>query len=153
NARACYELWGADGKVRQLNRLYPGLTREEPLPGPTPTITAPVEGLDLATMLGVSRAVSGEIVLERLLDIVMRKAIEQAGHERGLLILPHGDELQVKAEATTGGDGVAVRTVEAPVSPATVPESVLRFTVRTQEQVIIDDAAVPNSFSGDEYLR
>jgi PAS domain S-box-containing protein len=59
----------------------------------------------------------------------------------------------VKAEATTGRDSVAVRTLEAPISSAAVPESVLRYVVRTQEQVIIDDASVPNSFSTDEYLR
>src|SRR5262249_21641691 len=98
NARACYASWGADGKVRQLDRLYPGLKQQEPLPGPTSTITAPVEGLDLATVIQVSQAVSGEIVLEKLLDTVMRKAMEHAGAERGLLILPYGDHLLVKAE-------------------------------------------------------
>src|SRR5262249_4766317 len=66
NARACYASWGADGKVRQLDRLYPDLKHEQPMPGPTSTITAPVEGFDLATVIRVSQAVSGEIVLEKL---------------------------------------------------------------------------------------
>ena len=35
-------------------------------------------------MIKVSQAVSGEIVLEKLLDTLMRTAIEQAGAERGL---------------------------------------------------------------------
>jgi predicted ATPase len=47
NARACYASWGADGKVRQLDRLYPDLRQDRPLPGPTSTITASIEGLDL----------------------------------------------------------------------------------------------------------
>src|SRR5215471_5166748 len=34
-------------KVRQLDRLDPDLKQERPLPGPTSTITAPVEGPDL----------------------------------------------------------------------------------------------------------
>jgi PAS domain S-box-containing protein len=153
NARACYASWGADGKVKQLDRLYPDLEQEQPTPGATSTITALVEGLDLATVIRVSQAVSGEIVLEKLLDTVMRKAMEHAGAERGLLLLPHGDQLQVKAEATTDADSVAVRTLEEPISAAAVPESVLRYVVRTGEQVIIDDASVPNSFSTDEYLR
>ena len=38
NARACYASWGADGKVRQLDRLYPGLKQRDLLPGPTSTI-------------------------------------------------------------------------------------------------------------------
>ena len=60
-------------------RLYPHLRKEEPALGPTSTIGAPVEHLDLATVIKVSQAVSGEIVLEKLIDTLMRTAIEQAG--------------------------------------------------------------------------
>jgi len=45
DARACYARWGAEGKVRQLNELYPHLRTEERPPAPTSTITAPVESL------------------------------------------------------------------------------------------------------------
>ena len=38
----------------------------------------------------------------------MRTAIEQAGAERGLLILPRGTEQRIEAEATTAGDTVIV---------------------------------------------
>ena len=53
----------------------------------TATIQTPVEHLDLATVIKVSEAVSGEIVLEKLIDTLMRTALEHAGAERGLLIL------------------------------------------------------------------
>ena len=93
NARYWYLRWGADGKVRQLEQLYPHLREEERAPGPTSTIGAPVEHLDLATVIKVSQAVSGEMVLEKLIDTLMRTAIEHAGAERGLLIFPQGVEL------------------------------------------------------------
>src|SRR5262249_36894657 len=51
NARACYASWGADGKVRQLDRLYPGLRQDPPLTGPTSTITAPIERLALPSFI------------------------------------------------------------------------------------------------------
>jgi PAS domain S-box-containing protein len=121
--------------------------------GPTSTITVPVEGLDLATLIRVSQAVSSEIVLEKLFDTVMRTAMEHAGAERGLLILPHHNQLQVKAEAVTVGDRVAVRGAEASISSSDIPESVLRYVMRTREQLIIADASVPTSLSTDEYLR
>src|SRR5262249_13487332 len=151
DARYCYLRWGADGKVRQLDQLYPQLREEEPLPGPTSTIGAPVAQLDLATVIKVSQAVSGEIVLDKLLDTLMRTAIEHAGAERGLLLLPRGDELRVEAEATTRGDTVMVHLQEASV--AALPESVLHYVVRTQAIVILDDASVPNPFSADVYLQ
>jgi hypothetical protein len=74
---------------------------------------APVEHLDLATVIKVSQAVSGEIVLEKLIDTLMRTAIEHAGAERGLLILPRGDELRIEAEATTSGDTVRRATARS----------------------------------------
>src|SRR3954449_2854746 len=82
-----------------------------------------VEQLDLATVIKVSQAVSGEMVLEKLIDTLMRAAIEHAGAERGLLILPAGLEQRVEAEATTSGDAVVVRLREAFVPAAALPES------------------------------
>jgi PAS domain S-box-containing protein len=152
NARACYASWGADGKVRQLDCLYPGIKHDQPLPGPGSTISARVEGLDLATVIQVSQAVSSQIVLEKLFETVMRKAMEHAGAERGLLIVPRGDELQIEAESTISGNDVIVSLRDASVVPAAMPESILRYVMRTHESVILDDASSTNSFSADPYF-
>src|SRR5208282_5256633 len=116
NARYGYLRWGADGKVRQLEEMYPHLKTEEPAPGPTSTIATPVEHLDLATVIKVSQTVSGEIVLEKMLDTLMRTAIVQAGAERGLLILLRDAEPRIAAEAATGGDIVHVQLRDLPVT-------------------------------------
>jgi hypothetical protein len=42
-------------------------------------VAAPAEHLDLATVIKVSQAVSGEMVLEKLMDRLMRAAIEHTG--------------------------------------------------------------------------
>ncbi len=157
-ARHCYLLWGADGKVRQLEELYPHLRTEEPAPGPTGTIAAPVEHLDLATVIKVSQAVSGEIVFEKLIHTLMSTSIEQAGAERGLLILPRGGEQRIAAEATTGSDTaqVQMRDVQlrdVPVTAAVLPESVLHYVLRTRESVILDDASAQPEFAADPYIR
>src|SRR6202163_4674511 len=86
-ARRCYLRWGALGKVRQLEHLHPHL-RDAPVPAsPTATIGAPVERLDVGTVLKAAQAVSGEIVLGELIKTLLRIAVEHAGAERGLLIL------------------------------------------------------------------
>jgi PAS domain S-box-containing protein len=153
NARDGYVAWGADGKVRQLDEMYPRRREEERTPGPTGTIGAPVEHLDLATVIKVSQAVSSEIVLEMLIETLMRTAIEQAGAERGLLIVARGAEPRIEAEATTGGDTVVVQMRDQPVSAAVLPESVLHYVLRTHESVILDDAAAESPFAADPYLR
>jgi PAS domain S-box-containing protein len=152
NARYGYRRWGADGKVRQLDEMYPHLREEEPAPARTSTIGTPVENLDLATVIKVSQAVAGEIVLEKLLDTLMRTAIAHAGAERGLLILSRGAELRIEAEATTGGDTVLVQLRDQPVTAAVLPESVLHYVMRTRESVILDDAAAQPPFAADPYL-
>ena len=151
-ARYRYLDWGADGKVRQLDELYPHLRKEEAVPAPTSTIGAPVERLDLATVVKVSQAVSGEIVLEKLIDTLMRLAIEHAGAERGVLILPLGLEQRIEAEATTSGETTIVRLREALGAKASTPESIVHYVMRTRESVILDDASAQNPFSGDTYI-
>ena len=59
-------------------------------------------------MVKVSQAVSGEIDLRKLIDTLMVIALRNAGADRGLLILPAGDELQIEAEAITVRDKVEV---------------------------------------------
>jgi PAS domain S-box-containing protein len=151
-ARGCYLRWGAIGKVRQLDELHSHLAEEEPVPGLTSTIGAPVEHLDLATVIKVSQTVSGEIVLGKLIDTLMRTALEHAGAARGLLILGSGAEQRIQAEATTSGDTVVVHLRDAPVANA-VPESIVHYVARTRESVILDDASAPNPFFADPYIR
>jgi C4-dicarboxylate-specific signal transduction histidine kinase len=113
----------------------------------------PVEHLDLAAAIKVSQAVTGEIVLERLIDMLMRTAVEQAGAERGLLIRPRGVEQRIEAEATTSGDSVIVQLRDEPAGAAVLPELMLHYVLRTGETVVLDDAAAQSAFGEDPYIR
>jgi C4-dicarboxylate-specific signal transduction histidine kinase len=113
----------------------------------------PVEHLDLAAAIKVSQAVTGEIVLERLIDMLMRTAVEQAGAERGLLIRPRGVEQRIEAEATTSGDSVIVQLRDEQAGAAVLPESMLHYVLRTGETVVLDDAAAQSAFGEDPYIR
>src|SRR5262249_22960862 len=152
NARRGYLRWGADGKVRQLDELHPQLRQHGRGPSPSGMIEAPVEHLDLATVIKVSQAVSGEMVLEKLINRLMRAALEHAGAERGLLIVPRVDELQIEAEATASGEDVTLHLRDGQHIAAALPESVVRYSTRTQETVILDDASSQNAFSADPYI-
>jgi PAS domain S-box-containing protein len=152
DARYCYLRWGALGKVQQLDERYPAIERQSSLRSTT-TIGTSIEQLDLGTVMKASHAVAGEIVLEKLIKTLMMIAIEHAGAERGLLILSHGQELRIAAEARTGRDGVEVELQHALVTPSDLPDSLLHYVIRTQESVILDDASSQNQFSQDEYVR
>jgi hypothetical protein len=96
----------------------------------------------LGNIAQVSQTVSSEIVPEKLFDTVMRKAMEHARAERGLLIFPRGDELWIEAESRTRGNDVIVSPGDA--TAAAIPESILRYVMRTHESVILDDASSTN---------
>jgi PAS domain S-box-containing protein len=153
DARYAYARWGADAKVRQLDQSYPRLKDELPAVRSTDTIGTPVEQLDLATVINVSQVVSGEIVLKKLIDTLMRTALKQAGAERGLLILPRGSAQRVEAEAAIVGDTMTMRLDDQAVRETMLPESVLHHVARTREIVILGDAAGQSAFAEDPYIR
>jgi PAS domain S-box-containing protein len=152
NARSCFARWGAVGKVQQLDRRYPRPRERAATSLPTAMIDTLAEKLDVASVVKASQAVSGEIELGKLIETLLRIAIEHAGAERGLLILFHGDEARIAAKATTGRGQIEVTLRQTDLSPAEFPESVLHTVTRTRESVILDDATVQNPFSADEYI-
>ena len=151
-ARYGYLRWGADGKVRQLGQIYPQIRQDQPATGSAGVIGTPVEQMDLVTVIRVSQAVSGEMVFEKLIDKLLRAAIEHAGAERGLLILPHGDELRIAAEAITSGLEITVRPLKDATSALEIPESLVRYVTRLHQTVILEDASSQNQFSTDPYI-
>jgi PAS domain S-box-containing protein len=153
DARRCYLRWGALGKVRQLDELYPQLRPEQIPSSPTATIGTPVGQLDVETVVKASQALSSEIVLPRLIERLMRIAVEHAGAERGLLILLRGDEPQIEAEATTSHGKVEVAVRQAAVSPSDLPVSALHYVIRTGNRVLLEDASMRSLYSEDEYVR
>jgi PAS domain S-box-containing protein len=151
-ARHCYQRWGADAKVRQLVMRYPRLAESDPALDSQGAKGAPAEQLELATVLKVSHAVSGEMVLDRLLDRLMRAAIEHAGAERGLLIARRDDELQILARAATSGATVIVDLGENVETKVALPLALVRYVMRTRDTLILEDASSQNVFSADPYL-
>ena len=153
NARNCYDRWGALGKVKQLDQRYPHLQEERPPTSPTATIGVLLEQLDVGAVIKASQAVSSEIVIDRLIETLMRIAIEHAGAERGLLVLLRGDAMQIEAKARTDEKMVEVTVRQEAVTPAEIPESLLHTVIRMRQSVILDDASAENPFSADDYIR
>jgi len=149
NARDCFAAWGAAGKVKQIESRYPRLATSETQ---RPARAADTQGdqLDAATVVKASQALSSEILMPRLIERLMTIALQNAGADRGLLILPHEGDYRVEAEALA--NGVSVVLNRGPSAGPTAPEAIVRYVIRTHERVILDDATKPNLFSDDAYL-
>jgi two-component sensor histidine kinase len=108
--------------------------------------------LDLATVVKSSHAVSRETGLDQLMETLMVIVLQHAGAERGLLILPQGDQLRIEAEAVAERDEVRVHLRGVAVAPSELPTSLLHYVLRTSEHVLLSDAQAPNEFAADPYV-
>ncbi|WP_224361618.1 trifunctional serine/threonine-protein kinase/ATP-binding protein/sensor histidine kinase [Hyalangium versicolor] len=151
-ARAAYLQWGALAKVQQLDSLWPNLGPASSPALETQTSSTDTTRIDALTVVKAQQAISGEIVLERLVTTLVRAAIENAGAQRGALLLPSGDTLSVMATATSASSANVAGPSTDASSHRELPWTILSYVRRTQEPVLIGDATRPHPFSGDEYL-
>jgi PAS domain S-box-containing protein len=161
-----YQIWGAKRKVEILDETYPrwfssSLSQRKPTTIKTTSETtsnSSVETLDLATVMKASQAISGEILLENLIKKLMQIAIENAGAQKGFLILYKEGNLAIEAEGTLDSDDVPILqsipidSVDAALQIPFLSVSIVNYVARTQASVVLNDAAHEGQFIRDPYI-
>src|SRR5262249_49609920 len=132
---ACYlySLWGATTKMEQLQQEHPNLLRTSDgtwTPGTMMTTHTKPAALDILTVIKATQAISGEIVLEKLQQKLMAILIENAGAQRGSLI--------VEGHAFGEND---------------YAKSVVNYVSRTLQSIVIGDASKDERYANDAYIR
>ena len=166
-ARNGYLRWGARALVNALDKHYSHLFAEARHSGSAPSMhtsttrstTMTTSGtasnaLDLATVLKASQALSGEMKLESLLSQMMHIIIENAGAQRGVLMLEKDAQWVIEAECIIEQDEHEHVTVlqSAPVAEATLPMSVINYAIRTRQNVVLNHATQEGQFTQDSYI-
>lgn len=161
DAYYAYTRWGATAKVKDLEARYPQLvtkslatnrltdTRSTTIN--TKTSTGSGVALDLATVIKASQAIGSEIVLEQLLQKLMKILIANAGAQVGYLILETQNRLLIEAEGSVDSDNVTVLQ-SIPVENC-LPTSIINYVVRTCESVVLSDASQSRNFANDLYIQ
>ncbi|MGD1911002.1 MAG: AAA family ATPase [Rivularia sp. (in: cyanobacteria)] len=165
NAYHCYSRWGAKAKVKQLEEEYPqyllGLTNQNKSKNiSTTTSTSETDGeiLDLNTVIKASQAIYGEIKLEKLLQNLMKIGIENAGAQKGFLILNHQGNWVIEAQGTVDSDQVTIlqsipiESVNPQTSIPILPTTIINYVARTQEYIVLNDAVHEGQFINDPYI-
>ncbi|MCP4137483.1 MAG: AAA family ATPase [bacterium] len=179
-AMLCFEHWGAMGKVLDLSETYPRLTslygseghsgkstvsgtgtssrtRGQTIGGTgSGTIATSTEKrseiLDLSSVMKASEALAMGIDLDRVLEKLMSIAIENAGAERGALILQSEDGLILEALGDVNADEI-IQLRSVPVEKSDdVSLSVVHYVERTRKVIILDDASTDKTFLTDPYI-
>ena len=135
-AREAYLQWGAEGKVRHLDEQWPDISRLGLSGQGTTSYDTSSKLLDVLSLVKAQQAVSSEMDLERLVGTLMQVAMENAGAQRGALLLLQGEELTV-----------AARVVPPELTSWRLPGPLIAYVRRTGEYVLIDDTSKPHAFS------
>ncbi len=149
HAQEAYARWGADAKVADLRRRHKDLLPETT--GPAAPVAANA-GLDLAAVMRVSQAISGELTTDDLLRTLMTSVLETAGAQRGFLVLRgEGDAIAEARVLPEGGVGLA-RSDGSLDARDDLAHSILRQVERTRAGVVLEDATADGPFRSDPYV-
>ncbi|MDC3980640.1 AAA family ATPase [Polyangium jinanense] len=151
-AYQAYLRWGAITKVDMLRERYGFLLPRRSV-GPS---AAPLPGLsgefDLGAVMRATRAIAEEIVLDVLLDRVMRVIVETAGAQRAVLLLDRGSGLHVEAAMTIDPDRVLVGIDAARAAGEELPRALVDEVAATRAPVVLGGSRGFDRFSKDPYL-
>jgi len=153
-AMAGWERWGAKAKVRQLELRHPALVAPS-AHSPFTTVSFDQSAAigDLQSVVTAVRALTEEINLDRLINILMMMLLERAGAQHCLLIrLIDGTVPEIEARAETTAEGIRVRMVKETPVATDLPLSVLTAVIRTGQEIRTVKPEIFSPFSQDPYL-
>jgi PAS domain S-box-containing protein len=165
DAHYAYQRWGAAAKVRNLEQRFGAILTDslqrpsQRRPSPAATSTRDTaQALDIQTMLRAAHTLSSEIVLPRLLEKMMRLVIENAGAEKGFLLLPRDEHWSIVAEGAVEQAEVRVMQSVPPIpvsgwrEPPLISEAIVNYVLHTQGSLVVHDARREERFAHDTYI-
>ncbi|ULL15780.1 GHKL domain-containing protein [Paenibacillus sp. H1-7] len=142
-AKQLYTKWGAQRKVAQLEDKHPYLISRTP---------SAQSVIDVSTFMKASQALSNEAVFHKLLESFMHIVMENAGAEKGLLVLVRDHRLYVEVEKLPDQPFKAQHAIPMEdYGHAAI--SAIQYAVRKEEPLLLHDAASSDMFPKDVYIR
>lgn len=167
-AHQSYKHWGAVNKVMHLEESYPNLvssptqrlshtslTTTTSMTTSSSTHRQASNALDLHSMMQASQTISGELMLDSLLKKLLLTVFENAGADRGVLILDKEGQWVVEAQGTHAPDDISVLQ-SIPIVQGTcscVPLSLINYVAHTREVVVLHNAMQDDKFQQDPYIQ
>jgi predicted ATPase/class 3 adenylate cyclase len=158
-AKRLYSRWGAIGKVAHLDQTYsliPKLKSKELLSksqNPKFMELQSSTKLDLTSLMKASLAISGEIFYEQLIKKLMGIVIENAGAQNGYLIIPNGNNWVIEGMGSLKED-FEYQILQVPLEGNKyLPESVIKYVIRTEENLVIDNIQSDLRFLNNQILE
>ena len=174
NAQKAYTRWGAVAKLTQFEDEYRRLLSDDRSRQPNFSLSDLTDLtvrdfhshahtyhshefnerlLDTATVLRAAQALSGEIMLDQVLEKLLRLALEHAGAQKAAMLLTTDKRLYLEAIASI--ENGETRRINPPIpieASAEVPLSIVQFVMRTEQVLVLGDATAEDVFIQDPYI-
>jgi diguanylate cyclase (GGDEF)-like protein len=159
-----YQQWGASYKVQLMEKEYFPITNSDKLANANSTgmkgdaignsINIGITSLDLGSIIKSTQAISREIRIDKLFKVLMNIIVENAGAQKGCLILKKDGRNELFVEAVKNDDGEiqVLKSVPFSESNAFCPE-IVQYAVKAGENIVIDNAAVNSDFKNSAYIQ
>ncbi|WP_437648422.1 AAA family ATPase [Sorangium sp. So ce362] len=160
-----YQHWGATAKADALARDHAGLLPSSGDGVKVSSIPSSVSGAaagrtilgrttvgnlrDAALIVRAAQGIAGETELERVIERLVTLVLENAGAQRGALLLERDGRLFVEATFGVEPEALVLGPSEPLDARADVPHAVALFVARIREPLVVDDAGADARFSGD----
>ncbi len=154
----CYQQWGASLKLSHMNEVYPDLKmvllQRETVSedGVDLYDTVSLDHLEVDTLVKALQAISGEIILEKLLEKLMSFVVMDAGADRGALLINKKGRFFLEAEISENEEASKLLH-SVPLEESQTPRSLIRYVARTKETVVIDNAQDEPLLEQAEYIE
>jgi PAS domain S-box-containing protein len=169
NAHNAYLRWGAYAKAEHMERIYdiylhdasrgPGAGSRHELAGSRHELAGSrhehldTAGLDANAVIRATQTLSSEVVTDRVLDNLLKLAIEQAGAQKACLLMSDRDGLAV--HAMTLAEPFETKLMRPPTrleECRDLPGSVIYYVSRTREVLCLGNARAEELFHHDPYI-
>ncbi len=165
DAQYYFAKWGAVAKVKQLEEKYPELKKQtknyfyrdttistNTHANITTIGTNPgTNFLDLNTVMKAAQTISSEIQLGKLLESMMGILLENAGAQRGFVILKEHEKWYIEAEGNL--DTVSVLKAIPLDGYSELSSKIVNYVIHTKSIIILNDAVNSGIFVNDSYVK
>ncbi|MGK0290468.1 MAG: class 3 adenylate cyclase/GAF domain-containing protein, partial [bacterium] len=161
-----YIYWGASRKVQWLKDTYSLLNFQENSKtsnyeyedfrthGGTTSSSSGHHLFDMDSVIKASQSISGEFILENLVKKLVEIACENAGAEKGFLLLYHEKTKKLSIQAGKMGDKElpAMQSIDF-VNSNLLATKIIQYVAHSYDYVVLNNASHQNQFSHDPYLK
>ncbi|MCP3926399.1 MAG: AAA family ATPase [Desulfobacterales bacterium] len=151
DAYLCYKKWGCTPKSEILENEYPHLFLHEMQNKTVPDESFTI--LDIDSVQKATQTISSEIVTDELLSKLMEIIIENTGAQKGYIVLKQKTTLSIVSGFNVESKKKEIFIDENLENTNLLSEKIIRYVVRTGENIILQNACFEGQFIKDSYIK